>query len=187
MNKLKNFQYWKFFNLNFEQDGSRWNFLTLNSPPYKAESHDLMSCLFCFVLFVTPRDLSNHGTSCCALLVSSESSQWLVGVHWLGLRLFGATVQKLLIIEPFFQSKSNQNQNYKLYWNLRVFFISLESSEGIRFIKVYFTISRAKVWKILIFEWILLLEIQTNYKNWVLNFWTEKSVEPLMCSHLGQW
>jgi hypothetical protein len=87
--------------------------------------------LFCFVLFVTPRDLSNHGTSCCALLVSSESSQWLVGVHWLGLRLFGATVQKLLIIEPFFQSKSNQNQNqnYKLYWNLRVFFISLESSE----------------------------------------------------------
>jgi hypothetical protein len=98
-------------------------------------------------------------------------------------------VQKLLIIEPFFQSKSNQNQNqnYKLYWNLKVFFISLESSEGIRFIKVYFKISRAKVWKILIFEWILLLEIQTNYKNWVLNFWTEKSVEPLMCSHLGQW
>jgi hypothetical protein len=30
---------------------------------------------------------------------------------------------------------------------------------------------RAKVWKILICEWILLLEIQTNYKNWV---WKEK-------------
>ncbi len=32
---------------------------------------------------------------------------------------------------------------------------------------VFFTIFRAKVWKILIFEWILLLEIQTNCKNWV--------------------
>jgi hypothetical protein len=33
--------------------------------------------------------------------------------------------------------------------------------------EVYFTIFRAKVWKILILEWILLLEIQTNCKNWV--------------------
>jgi hypothetical protein len=30
------------------------------------------------------------------------------------------------------------------------------------------------------FEWILLLEIQTNGKNWV---WEEKLVEPSMCSH----
>jgi hypothetical protein len=31
--------------------------------------------------------------------------------------------------------------------------------EQVRFNRVYFTIFRAKVWKILIFEWILLLEI----------------------------
>jgi hypothetical protein len=36
--------------------------------------------------------------------------------------------------------------------------------------------------KILIFEWILLLEIQTNCKNWVSK---EKSVELSMCLHLG--
>jgi hypothetical protein len=36
------------------------------------------------------------------------------------------------------------------------------------------------VWKILIFEWILLLEVQTNSKNSVGK---EKSVELSMCSH----
>ncbi len=39
--------------------------------------------------------------------------------------------------------------------------------EFIEFNRVHFRIFRAKVWKILIFEWILLLEIQTNCKNWV--------------------
>jgi hypothetical protein len=34
----------------------------------------------------------------------------------------------------------------------------------------------------LVFEWILLQEIQTNCKNWI---WKEKSVETSMCSHLG--
>ncbi len=43
------------------------------------------------------------------LLVSLESSWW-VGVHRLGLRLFGATVLKLLIIEPFSQWKLNKIQ-----------------------------------------------------------------------------
>jgi len=41
------------------------------------------------------------------LLVSSESSGW-VGVHQLGLRLFGAMLWKLLIIEPFFRWKLNK-------------------------------------------------------------------------------
>jgi hypothetical protein len=41
------------------------------------------------------------------LLVSSESSGW-VGVHQLGLRLFGAMGWKLLIIEPFSQWKLNK-------------------------------------------------------------------------------
>ncbi len=41
----------------------------------------------------------------------------------------------------------------------------LESLQQGRFNRVYFTIPRAKVWEILIFEWILLLEIQTNCKK----------------------
>jgi hypothetical protein len=44
----------------------------------------------------------------------------------------------------------------------------LESLQPCRFNRVYFTIPRAKVWEILIFDWILLLEIQTNC-------WKEKS------------
>jgi hypothetical protein len=40
--------------------------------------------------------------------------------------------------------------------------ILLESPQQVRFNKVHFTIFRTKVWKILIFEWVLLLEIQTN-------------------------
>jgi hypothetical protein len=52
------------------------------------------------------------------------------------------------------------------------FLVLLESPRRVRFNRFYFTIFRAKMWKILIFELILLLEIQTNYqKNWV---WKEK-------------
>jgi hypothetical protein len=47
--------------------------------------------------------------------------------------------------------------------------------------RVYFPTFRDKVWKILIFEWILLLKIQTNCKNWA---WKEKSVEHSMRSHI---
>jgi hypothetical protein len=36
----------------------------------------------------------------------------------------------------------------------------------------------------LVSEFILLLEIQTNCKKWV---WKKKSVEFSMCLHLGQW
>ncbi len=52
-----------------------------------------------------------------------------------------------------------------LYWNLEVFLMLLESPPHLRFNRVYFIIFRAKVWKILIFDWILLLKIQTNRKN----------------------
>jgi hypothetical protein len=62
--------------------------------------------LFCFV--VLRWDLPNHGASRCAL-VSSKKSFWWVGVHWLVLRLFRATVwRKLLIIESFSQWKLNK-------------------------------------------------------------------------------
>jgi hypothetical protein len=47
----------------------------------------------------------------------------------------------------------------------------LESPQQVRYKRVYFTIFRANMWKILIFEWILLLEIQTICKNRV---WKEK-------------
>jgi len=68
-------------------------------------------------------------------------------------------------------------------WNLGAFLVLLKSPWWARFNRVYFTIFRAKVWKILIFEWILLLKIQTNCKNWVGK---ENSVELSMCSYLGQ-
>jgi hypothetical protein len=41
----------------------------------------------------------------------------------------------------------------------------LESIQRATFNRVYFTIPRAKVWEILIFEQILLIELQTNCKN----------------------
>jgi hypothetical protein len=50
---------------------------------------------------------------------------------------------------------------------LGVLLVLLESPQQVRFNRVYFTIFRAKVWKRLIFEWILLVEIQKNCKNWV--------------------
>jgi hypothetical protein len=55
--------------------------------------------------------------------------------------------------------------SWKLYWNLRAFLALLESPQQVRFNKIYFTIFRAKVWKILIFECILLPEFQINYKK----------------------
>jgi endo-alpha-1,4-polygalactosaminidase (GH114 family) len=57
--------------------------------------------------------------------------------------------------------KAKSNQNWKLYWNLGVFLlVLLENPQWVRFNGVYFTIFIAQVWKILIFEYILLLEIQ---------------------------
>ncbi len=77
-------------------------------------------------------------------------------------------------VGSFFQWKLNKVQTEKLYWNLGVFLVCLKSLRQVRFYRIDFTIFRAKVWKILIFEWILLLEIQANCKNWV---WKEKSVK----------
>jgi hypothetical protein len=65
------------------------------------------------------------------LLVSSKSSQ-LVGVHQLGLKLFGSMVWKLLIIEPFSQ------------WNLGAFLVLLESLQQVKSSRVYFTISKPR-------------------------------------------
>ncbi len=41
----------------------------------------------------------------------------------------------------------------------------LESLQQVRFTGVYFTTFKANVWKILIFEWILLLEILKKFQK----------------------
>jgi hypothetical protein len=45
------------------------------------------------------------------------------------------------------------------------FLLLLESPQQVRFNRVYFTTFRDKVWKILIFEWILLLKTGFGRKN----------------------
>jgi len=60
--------------------------------------------LFCFVL--SHWDVPHHSASRWALGIFS----WWVWVHWLGLRLFGATMWKLLIIEPFSEWNLNKTQ-----------------------------------------------------------------------------
>jgi hypothetical protein len=81
------------------------------------------------------------------------------------------------------KTKSNRNWKTVLEFSGRSWCCWKAPWRWVRFNRVYFIIFKAKVWKILIFEWILLLKIQTNCKNWV---WKEKSVESSMCSHLGR-
>jgi hypothetical protein len=45
------------------------------------------------------------------------------------------------------------------------FLVLLENPWQVRFKRVYFTIFRANVWKILILEWVLLLEIQKKLRK----------------------
>jgi hypothetical protein len=80
----------------------------------------------------------------------------------------------LLIIETFFHQKLNKTKtkDYIGIWGFFWYYWkAFDKSNLIDFISQFF---RSKVWKILIFKWILLLEIQTNFKNWV---WKEKTVE----------
>jgi hypothetical protein len=105
------------------------------------------------------------------MLHSSESSQLVGGAPTWSETVWSYGVEAI-DYWTIFSMKTKWNQNWKLYWNLGVFFMLLESLQRGRFNRVYFTIPRAKVWEILIFEWILLLEIQTNCKNWG---WKEKS------------
>ncbi len=135
---------------------------------------NLWSKVVCFVMFRSPKP--KHAV----LLVSLESSQWVYGVHWLCLRLFGALLWNLLIIEPFFFSqwkinKIETEKNYIGNWGHAWWY--WKALKQVRFNRVYFTIFRAKVWKMLIFECSLLQEIPTNCKNmdlerkisWALN------------------
>jgi hypothetical protein len=54
--------------------------------------------LFCFVCHI---EISQTITLHATLFVFSKISQW-IRVHQLGLKLFGVTVWKLLIIKPLF-------------------------------------------------------------------------------------
>ncbi len=84
-------------------------------------------------------------------------------MHQLGLRLFGTMVWKLLIIESFFQSKLNTIKNYIRIWG---HFSCCLKTFGKSNLIFYFTIFKTPC-KILVFEWILLQEIQTICNNLV--------------------
>jgi hypothetical protein len=74
-------------------------------------------------------------------------------MHRLGLRLFGPMVWKLLIIDPFSQRKLNKIEIKNFIGFSGHGLVLLESPWQVRFNRVfYFTIFRAKEWKILIFE-----------------------------------
>jgi hypothetical protein len=102
------------------------------------------------------------GASCSALGIYEEYSMSRGAPTW----------WMLLIIEPFSQSKLNKIKTENYFWNLEVFLVLVESPWRVRFNKVYFTIFRAKVWKILIFEWILLVFLEIS----ILKIWKIKNV-----------
>jgi hypothetical protein len=110
------------------------------------------------------------------LLVASKSFQW-VGVHRLGLKLFGATVWKLLIIEPFSQWKLNkiEIENYIGIWgHLWCCWKTFGESNLIN----YFTIFKAKVWTILFVSVLCCWKLKTMASEG--NFgWVS------ICSHLA--
>jgi hypothetical protein len=114
--------------------------------------------LFCFILFCHA-EISQIMMLHATLLVSLESSKW-VGVHWLGLRLLEAMVWKLLIIEPFFKWKLNktETENFIEIWGHSW----CSCPWWVRFNRVYFTIFRAKVRKILIF-WVHFVAENSNF------------------------
>jgi hypothetical protein len=76
---------------------------------FNVNGKDTIWHITCFVLFCICR--AEISQTCMvlhvAVLVSLESS-WNVGVHWHTLRVFGATVWKLLIIASFSQWKLNK-------------------------------------------------------------------------------
>jgi hypothetical protein len=76
-----------------------------------------------------------------------------------------------------------KTENFSGIWER--FFGVVEKPQWVGFNGVYFTIFKANVWKILIFEWILLLKIQTNCNkldlegkiSWPLNVFTLPNLE----------
>ncbi len=82
------------------------------------------------------------------------------------------SVEAIVIIEPFFSMKTINRivtENCIGIWGRSWCFLERPLWLWVRFNKIEFTftIFRAKVWKTLILEWILLVEIQTIWKIWV--------------------
>jgi hypothetical protein len=105
---LFTFSTWRKHIFSFVQNSNTfgcWKSKLIKREIFKShEAHVVCFVLFCFVC---QAEISQTTVLHGACFVSSERSWW-VGVHRLGLRLFGATVWKLLIIEPFFQWKLNK-------------------------------------------------------------------------------
>ncbi len=99
--------------------------------------------VFCFSHAEISQTTMLHAT----LFVQLESSQW-VGVHWDGLRLFGATVRTLLIIIPFSQWKLTKIETENCIGIWKDSWCCWKALRQLRVNRVYF---RPKVWKILIF------------------------------------
>ncbi len=105
----------------------------------------LWSKVVCFVLFcLSCWGLPNQGASChtlgifAKLSMSKGASTW--SQHWLDLRLFGATVWKLLIIEPFSQWKLNkiETENCTGIWGHSC--VLLDRPWQFRFSRAYFSL-----------------------------------------------
>jgi hypothetical protein len=145
------------------------------------------SKVVCFVLFVTMRS-PKPCVSCWVPGIFGKLLWVRMGTLTWFESLFGAMVYKLLTIEPFSQWIFFENWNLKIVtgiWGLS-WCCWKALREWVRSNWVYFTIFRAKAVKdILIHEWILLLEIQKNRKNWV--YGKKNHVKLSMCSHLGRW
>jgi hypothetical protein len=135
--------------------------------------------LFCFVLFFHAEIFQI--TALPALLVFLESSWWWwVRVHRLGLRLCGAIVCKLLINEFLFQQILNKIKTefcVGIWGRSWCCWKALNRSNLIDFISQNF---RPKVWKILIFEWILLLKITKKITK--IGFGRKNQLNP-QCVH----
>jgi hypothetical protein len=137
--------------------------------------------VFCFDL--SGSDLPTHGASCCALSwclwrdelrMNKGAPTWFETFWSCGVK----AIDYWTIFSNNVFGKSKLKKKIIGIW--RCSWCLLKSSWGVRFNRVYFTIFRAKMREILIFEWILLLEIRTNCKKIV---WKEKLVESSMCSH----
>ncbi len=149
--------------------------------------------LFCFVLstwdlpilwrFILASWYLPKALSCRPLDINGKLSR-RVWVHPLGLRLFGATLWKLLIIEPFSQWKLNKitTDNCIGIWGSSwCFWKAHHQSDLIDFISQFSELRCERYW---IFLVNFVAENSKNCKNWV---WKEKSVEPPMCSHCQIW
>jgi hypothetical protein len=100
-------------------------------------------------------------------------------VHWFGLRVFGVSMCKFLIIEPFFQWKLNKIETESCIGICGCSWCCWKAgskSDLMEFISQILELRCGKYWFWSFF--FFLLEIQTNCKIWV---YKEKSVEPSMC------